>query len=279
MKKHKKQRSSAWIFWSIILVLGLVMFFVNKNTIDSVLEKTQLFEKIKNRNNASPVEIIIEKPQDPAVESNAPQPSNEKNQTTPPPSEASETAPSQSNEIAALPEEQANLNAISPEKDPPSDAPASDDTGPGSDESDESFRTISLYFLKQTGSTIQLERITRKVPQTPAPLSENIRYLLNGPTASEQQAGILSLIPSQSKLLSAWVKDKVAYLNFNTAFRFNQYGREGSDAQLRQIVHTAIQFPTVDSVQILIEGEVLDFLSGDGVHIGNPLTLATIAKE
>jgi germination protein M len=43
-------------------------------------------------------------------------------------------------------------------------------------------------------------------------------------------------------------------------------------AQLQQVVLTATQFSTVDAVQILIDGRTVDYLGGDGVYVGRPLT-------
>lgn len=274
MKKHKKQGTATLIFWSIILVLGLIMFFVNKNTIDSVLEKTQLFERIKNRDQHSPAEIVIEPPQQESIDPPL--------QTVDDSSIASyvpeKSAPSQ--DPSPTP-----LDTTKTENDEPRHSSDTEDSVQSSEEKtkntaeSETRRNVELYFLKQSDASIRLEQVSREVRKTAAPLSENIRHLLQGPTTAEQAAGIISLIPPQSKLLSAWVKDTVAYLNFNTAFRFNQYGKEGSTAQIRQIVYTAVQFPTVYAIQILIEGEKIDFLLGDGVYIGTPITQAMIAKE
>jgi spore germination protein GerM len=79
------------------------------------------------------------------------------------------------------------------------------------------------------------------------------------------------LIPKGTILLSAAVKDGIAYLNFNESFKFNTMGVEGYMAQLKQIVFTSTEFSTVKKVQFLVEGELVEFLSGEGVYIGKPL--------
>jgi spore germination protein GerM len=53
---------------------------------------------------------------------------------------------------------------------------------------------------------------------------------------------------------------------------YNHYGIEGYAGQLKQIVFTATAFPNVQDVQILIEGEKHDYLGGEGVFIGSPLS-------
>ena len=81
----------------------------------------------------------------------------------------------------------------------------------------------------------------------------------------------MTLIPAGSKLLSARVSDGVAYLSFNEEFMVNSYGVDGYRNQLMQIVYTATAFSTVSSVQFLIEGEVIPYLS-EGIWIGSPLS-------
>ena len=53
---------------------------------------------------------------------------------------------------------------------------------------------------------------------------------------------------------------------------YNRFGIEGYAGQLKQVVYTATTFPTVQDVQILIEGETRDYLGGEGVFIGRPLS-------
>jgi spore germination protein GerM len=99
-----------------------------------------------------------------------------------------------------------------------------------------------------------------------------IQSLLAGPTETEKKRGLISVIPPNSRLLSATVKDGIAYLNFNDAFQFNTYGVEGYTAQLKQIVWTATEFTTVQGIQILIEGKSPVYLGGEGIRIDKPLT-------
>jgi spore germination protein GerM len=69
-----------------------------------------------------------------------------------------------------------------------------------------------------------------------------------------------------------WIENGVAYLDFSESIKFNQFGSEGLRAELRQIVYTATEFPTVEAVQILVNGTRLDYLSSEGIYIGKPLT-------
>ena len=106
-------------------------------------------------------------------------------------------------------------------------------------------------------------------------MTDAINALLAGPLPPEQAKDCMTLIPAGTKLLGASVKDGVATLNFNENFEFNSVGVEGYIAQLMQIVYTATEFPTVKSVQFLIEGKRKDYLGSEGQWIGSPLSRST----
>ena len=104
-------------------------------------------------------------------------------------------------------------------------------------------------------------------------LSTALKTLLAGPSEEEQsQKGLTSLIPTQTVLLSIRIVEETVLLNFSDDFQFNTLGMEGFDAQLRQVVFTATEFPQVKKVQILIAGQRKNYLGADGVFIGEPLT-------
>ena len=100
---------------------------------------------------------------------------------------------------------------------------------------------------------------------------DSLNSLLAGPSAEEKRKGLISLIPANTKILSAIVRGTTAYISFSEEFQYNTYGVEGYAAQLRQVVWTATEFSTVNDVQILIEGRRIDFL-GEGIWIGSPIS-------
>jgi spore germination protein GerM len=124
--------------------------------------------------------------------------------------------------------------------------------------------------LDPEGSILRI-RVTRQIPVSDSPLIDTLQALLRGPSPEEARQGLMTLIPEDARILSALVRDQTAYLNFNEEFQFNTYGMEGYVAQLRQVVWTATEFPTVADVQILIEGRRLDYL-GESIRIGSPLS-------
>ncbi len=113
--------------------------------------------------------------------------------------------------------------------------------------------------------------VPRMVAGSNSPLADALQSLVRGPNAEEKQRGITTLIPEGTKLLSVTIRNSIAFINFNENFMFNTYGAEGYLAQLRQVIWTATEFPSVTSVQILIEGNKTDFL-GENIRIGSPIS-------
>jgi hypothetical protein len=134
-------------------------------------------------------------------------------------------------------------------------------------------RTTSLFFVRvDDDGVIVRQEVKRQIAVSDSPLLDSMSALLNGPNEEELRKKLISLVPQGTKLLSAQVRGSTAYLNFNEAFMYNHYGIEGYAGQLKQVVYTATAYPNVQDVQILIEGEKKDYLGGEGVYIGKPLS-------
>jgi spore germination protein GerM len=134
-------------------------------------------------------------------------------------------------------------------------------------------RNRSIYFMQigYNGAELSEVKVNRNITVSDSPLRDSINALLSGPTAEEKNRGIVCFVPEGTRLLSAMIRGNTAYLNFTEEFQYNTQGREGSLAQIEQIVMTATEFSNVHDVQILIDGKRIDFLS-DGVMIGSPLS-------
>jgi spore germination protein GerM len=116
----------------------------------------------------------------------------------------------------------------------------------------------------------------RQLPAGSTPLSATIKALFLGPTLQDKALGALNVIPEGTKLLSVRLKDRVALVSVSQEFEHNTSGNEGLAGQLRELVWTATQFPSVDAVQVLINGQYRDTLGDGGVSIAMPLTRANV---
>ncbi|MCX7024209.1 MAG: GerMN domain-containing protein [Spirochaetes bacterium] len=165
-----------------------------------------------------------------------------------------------------------------PAEHPVSPAPAGEKpvTGPATPTESKpvvTTRVAVLFFVRiDDDGVISRQEVKRTVQAGDSPLTDALGALLKGPNEEELRKGLITLIPQGTKLLSARIRDGTAYLNFNEAFMYNKYGIEGYAGQLRQVIYSATDFSTVRDVQILIEGRTVDYLGGEGVYIGRPLS-------
>lgn len=151
------------------------------------------------------------------------------------------------------------------------DGEATEDSDPDAATEEPNSLNLNMYYVRVTDDGAFPEPVERTIEYTDSPLTRTIRTLLDGPTSAEVGEGILNMIPDGTQLQRASVRNGVAYLDFNDAFRFNPMGVEGYRLQLQQIIYVTTQFSTVDRVQFLIEGERHEWLGGEGVYIGSPL--------
>ena len=255
--KQKKQDGIALAIWFLAMLIIVVLFIIywpeiSKN-INAQIEKRNKTEQNSSQETSQPqipqeeqqeqitIDLNDGSSEDAPVEQFSPKESEPK----------TEQIPSQTKEPQNIQEVQ---------KEEPVSKPI------------EAKRKLTLYFVEiDSDGSIVRKPVVKTVPKTDSPLTDAIKNLLAGPDASDK---VRTLIPSGTKLIGASVKNGIATLNFNEAFVFNQnFGNDGYSAQLQQIVYTATEFSTVNSVQFLIEGEKKDFLV-EGLWIGSPLSRA-----
>lgn len=269
-QKSEKKPSFGVLFWIAFILFVAILYLANHQRIQEVLERTHFVDIVFEdpvAQDSPPEDSLPEETLDTVDEDREVPVSNLPPEETTPPEEQTPEAEEESplaeqpdpDEIRVLPE--------TPEQTEP------ERTGP-----DQRRRTGLYYIRVSNDGRILAEEVERTISFNDAPLTATIVALLAGPTADDLNEGYLSLIPEGTELISARVSDRVAFLNFNEAFRFNPMGLEGYMAQMQQVVLTATQFSTVDAVQILINGRTLDYLGGDGVYIGEPLTASDLRR-
>lgn len=301
-KKNKKKVPLGFFFWVLFILLIIVLFFVKKSDISSVLEKTgakELFSgakteaerkdekapealpQINTKSDEGPITQVQaaegEKKGDGSAE--AEKPATVAEPVAAPVKDAGATAAQPS---TAQPSETAEKKTVaeSPAK-APAKAPQATQAKPTGGTAKKAVpqktpapatRQTTLYFVRiDSDGKVLRKEIKRNLPQTDSPLSEALKALFSGTTQDESGKGLRSLVPEGTRLLSATVKDGVATVNVSEEFQFNQFGIEGYLAQLAQVVFTATAFPTVNSVQILVDGQKREYLGAEGVWIGTPL--------
>ena len=274
-KKNVKKASLGWFFWVAFILLIALLFFINKNNIKNVLEKTKaknVFEK--NKNEEIEKEPDIETIQSEIEKITAELENAFEDENTSNTEQKDKPGKNKEKEIFSVKDktETENKNKI---EDKEENKPTQEENSIKKTEpAKEQKKSFSVFFVKvESDGRITRKSVNRELIKSDSPMSDVLNNLLKGPTKEEQKKGLRSFIPPETRLLSAYVKNGMAIINVSEDFQFNQYGIEAYYAQLAQIVFTACEFPTVDSVQFLIEGKKKEYLGGEGVWIGSPLTL------
>ena len=255
----KKKIPWAVLFWLAFIIILIGLYLSNREAINNSINIVQ--REVFSRN--VPEEPTPEPPVEPGViqvrppTQGAAAPAT--TAATPPPVEPPPSEVAVSQPPATTPSQtEPQVQPQTPQDTQPAQATAE-------------LRDRALHFIRigSDGSVLSV-RADRRLPATDSPLRDVIQALIAGPNAEERQRGLISVIPGGTRLLSVTIRGDTAYINFNEDFQYNTYGAEGYNGQLRQIVFTATEFANVRDVQILIEGNRVDYI-GESIWIGSPL--------
>lgn len=299
----KKNTSLGCFFWLAFILLIALLFFINKDNIARVFEKTNAIsifqkkeaqEEKQNEVDLEGIQNEIEKIRaaekdeenssegkaEAAPEKSAEQVQKtvkknsepEKTKTEDKPKEEKKTSSQKSNEKPAKTETQTvKKNSESKNKE--------ESKLEQKNEKASEKRSSKIYLVKiDSDGKLVRKPVIRQLEKTDSPLTDAINSLLKGPTTEEAKQGFRSFIPPDTKLLSIEVKNGVAEVNISEDFQFNRYGIEAYQAQLEQIVFTACEFSTVSSVQFLIKGKKKEYLGAEGIWIGSPLSVNSFIR-
>jgi germination protein M len=252
----RKKHTLGCLFYVALILLVLVVFLFNRKTVQEVMEKTG-FTRLFERRTEAPPQVEVVPPEEQSPEGRPAQREPEAEQAPVP-------------EPRADGEEQVVVTVAPPER---QQTPPREKRSAPPEKAPERTRQARMYYVAVgSDGRIELKGVTRPVQYTDAPLTATLQALLKGPAAAEVNQGLITMIPTDTRLLRASVRDGTAYLDFNEAFRFNSLGKEGQIAQLQQVVFCATEFPSVKQVQFLIEGSVSEYLGPEGLYIGKPLS-------
>lgn len=118
---------------------------------------------------------------------------------------------------------------------------------------------LKVYFLEERGN--HLLPVTLTLPWTEGVARAALEKLIEGPTpAQEMRYGLRSPVPPTTKILGLTIRDGLAKLDLSGSFLSYDPGEER--AVLNSIIFTLLQFPTVQEVQLLVEGEAPEEFPG-----------------
>ncbi|MDI9485479.1 MAG: GerMN domain-containing protein [Bacillota bacterium] len=126
---------------------------------------------------------------------------------------------------------------------------------------------VRIYLIESTPTEFFLVPVDRQIKGEPSP-NAALQALLDGPLADEE---LLASVPKSTKLLDLVVRDKLAVASFSSEIKDDFHGGSLIEAYLVEaIVNTLTEFPEIESVQILVEGEAVESIGGH-IYIRNPL--------
>ena len=247
----QKKTSIGCLFWIALILLVLVVFLFNRKNIQNVLDQTEFLNVIQRQ--ITSVTTTQERKDN--VLPKVPEASEK-------PQLVSEEEPSkQSIELTEI-----DIESKLAESD---NITVSD---PDINTTNPKQQQISIFFVRVTSDgSIELLSVKRNIQLYETPLTDSVKALLSGPTIAELNSGLISLIPKEVTFNRIYVEKAVAYIDLSENFRFNRFGLEGLKAQLQQLVFTATEFPSVEYVQIILDGKKVDYLDSEGLFIGRPL--------
>lgn len=124
---------------------------------------------------------------------------------------------------------------------------------------------IQLYYLPEEGDPV-LRGVQRDIESGNDHLKSFFQALIVGPNYRETENGYLDAFPAKPDLLGVAQQGSIMVFDFG-----KQYGLgESQDTlryQLGQLLDNARQFPGVEGISILINGERVPYLGGDGIAL------------
>lgn len=244
------------------MAVVVILFLVNLDSIKSSLAGSKFVEILETR---KPETTVQSAPRADPADSPGLSPSAQPDASNP-----VATAPGTS---SSTPPVSAPVPAVEP---PPAPTPLSGAQGSSQQlpqGTSPQTRVVSLYFVRiEDDGVITRQEVKRAIPVSDSPLEDTLNALIAGPTEDELRRKLINLVPRGTKLLGVGIRGSTATIDLSDAFMYNRYGIEGYAGQLKQVVYTATAFPGIQDVQILIEGNTREYLGGEGVYIGKPIS-------
>ena len=132
----------------------------------------------------------------------------------------------------------------------------------------ETMKTVTLYFGSKDGSRLAPEYRDIKASDK---ILENLRQVIEA-LLSWPAGEVVALFPTAVKVRGVYISEKTAYIDFSRDIVGDFVGGTAGEYLLvASIVQTVCaDFPEVDSVGILVEGEEVDTIGGH-LNVSRPL--------
>lgn len=137
---------------------------------------------------------------------------------------------------------------------------------------------VTLYLIRSEPTSFTLEPVYRRLRPQPATAGGHpseaavrvaIEALAAGPDADEQRRGLGSEVPAGTEVRAIRLDDGVLTLDLSADFESGG-GTASMLGRLHQVHYTAARPGAVEAVRLLVEGEPLSALGGEGIMVEQP---------
>ncbi|MDI9640169.1 GerMN domain-containing protein [Geitlerinema splendidum] len=170
--------------------------------------------------------------------------------------------------------------AINTRQDPsPSPAPtAQASPDPGEQPVTPVQETVQVYWIRDTGSSFQLTPKPVAVQSGVQDESDRLATAFNHLLSEPDSPADTSAIPPGTQLRGVEVRNDGVYVNLSQ--EFTQGGGSASmSGRVWQVVYTATATAPNRPVWILVEGQPIEYLGGEGLTLDQPLTRASVERD
>jgi len=127
------------------------------------------------------------------------------------------------------------------------------------EEKPKNMRECKIYFANKDNSKLVAQRLLIDNQSSALLAKELIKELIRGPRVS----GLIRTVPKSTKLKELEIKDGICYIDFNKNFKIKyDSGTLKETFTIYSIVNTLTEFPEIERVQFLIDGEKIEEYQG-----------------
>lgn len=154
------------------------------------------------------------------------------------------------------------------------DATTTTTEAPTTTEPAETTEEVVIYlFVEAEPGFPVLTPVAQSVSATEGMEGVALQALVDGPTAAQidQTPSLDTAIPEGTRFLGIAIEGGIATVDLSGEYESGG-GSMAMFSRLAQVVYTATGFPSIEAVQIALDGEVVDVFSGEGLDLSEPIT-------
>ncbi len=140
-----------------------------------------------------------------------------------------------------------------------------------SPQDNQTLRNTVLYYKDDKGFLVP---VMRKIPWPDGKgiAKAAMRALVDNPANRQdmETVGLIPVLPANTEIIGMSINEGLCKVDFTAEF-MNYGNKQDEVAITKSVIYTLTEFPTIDTVQIMIEGKKTNTLTY-GLDISNPLT-------